>query len=99
MAALPLIGQHTRKTFGRKPAFICIPITVNGEPGTEIAPFLRPPLVIYGTVLVVWCCGNDGRSTVYPVPNTETAHFLSPMDDLLDGPMLETNVQLFQTVQ
>jgi hypothetical protein len=38
-------------------------------------------------------------ATVYPVPNTETAHFLSPMDDLLDGPMLETNVQLFQTVQ
>jgi len=35
----------------------------------------------------------------YPVSSTETAHFLSAMDDLLDGPMLETNVQLFQTAQ
>nr|WP_319585907.1 hypothetical protein [uncultured Desulfobulbus sp.] len=65
-----------------------------------MALFLRPPLVMYGTVVIVfWCCGNDGRSTVYPVPSTETALFVRAMDDLLAGPMLETNVQLFQTTQ
>jgi indolepyruvate ferredoxin oxidoreductase beta subunit len=33
------------------------------------------------------------------VPGLETGHILRAMDDLLDGPMLESNVQLFQTAQ
>ena len=65
MAALPLIDQHTREEVGREPAFACIPTTGYGEPDTEIAPFLRPPVLIYGTmVTAVELCGKDGRGAV-----------------------------------
>jgi hypothetical protein len=65
MAVLPFIGQHTREEAGREPAFACIPPTGYGEPGTEIAPFLRPPVLIYGTMVsAVEFCGKDGRGAV-----------------------------------
>jgi len=59
------IGQHTREEVGREPAFACIPATGYKEPGPERAPFLRPPLLIYGTIVTaVELCGKDGKWAV-----------------------------------